>query len=205
MNTLGGLILIQTEMGYIMNFITKHLLETGHSVKKFRGALLEASPNFAPGSVAAVVYNFYRAIYDYYKDLMVNQFQLYSDVPKYFLNVTEIYVAYNNCNITFKYNSGNGFDLENLQVLNEEPFDSITEITYSFKLSPEIEHLLGLVKYNTNSSLFTKTRDFSVALGNGNFVTASFTPSWSNAGVSLKCLGIKLETDNRFGILKGGL
>lgn len=188
-----------------MNLLTQ-LLKTGKSVKMFRGALLEASRNFAPGSLADLVFKFYVELHKYYENLLVYQFQLYSDLPPYILGVTKIAVKVKNDVKVFTFSKGKGKNFACLQDLNDLPFDYVSEITYYFELSPELTNLITGTINNTNKSLFYKIKELSVAKGDGTYITGNFTPEWDEKGVTLTCAGVShgaVTADKMFNVVGG--
>ena len=161
------------------------LIKSGKSIKEFRGALLEASRNFVPGSAAMLIYNYYRAIRKYYSDLLIHEFQLYSDLPKTIFILTGVYAKTPERSYDFTFSAGKLTDLSSLQELNEVPYEDLSSVEMDFELTPELLYLVKEIQFDFNSELFTKDRNFSVGLGNGMYVTGSFKPQWNDKGLTI--------------------
>lgn len=168
------------------------------SVKEFRGELLEASKNFAPGSVSKMVYDFERAIRDYYSDLLIHEFQLYSDRPKYVLQLDFVRCYLKDGEKDFRFN-GNGRDLSVFKELNPIDAGDFSGVEFRFTLVPELKYLVKSVEFSFNNELFFKEREFSVARGDGEYYTGKFIPSWSQAGLKISCSGVSVGSAGLLG------
>ena len=191
-----------------MENLIEELIKSNNSVKEYREKLLEDSKNFTPGSAADVIFNFYKYLRKYYSDLLVYQFQLYSDRPKYVLTLESIKVTLPEDLVKFyTFNRGRGTDLSVLRELNDTLLTEVSELTFSFVLSPELLHLVKQTENNVNKELFTKVRELSVGKGDGTYITGNFTPEWNDDGLTLTTgtFLVSVEPDYKSFSLGGGI
>ena len=85
----------------------------------------------------------------------------------------------------YAFERGRGTDLSVLQDLNDTPLTEVSELTFSFVLSPDLLHLIKQTENNVNKELFTKVRELSVGKGDGTYITGNFTPEWNEDGLTL--------------------
>ena len=185
-----------------MTTLVEQLLTTDKSVKEFRGAVFEASRRFIPMSVADIVFRFYQEIQKYYADLLIHEFQLYSDRPKQLINLSGIFLYFkDDTTKAVIFDKGKGTDFSVLQKFNDYEIKDLDHFVLDFALSPELTNLKAQVDNTENSELFTKNREFSI--GNykgGGFMTSSFEINWSDVWednvFSVKSSEIKLDDEN---------
>lgn len=174
-----------------MNRLSETLLKTGKPVKLFRGLVFEDSHNFAPGSAGELVFKLYKAVHEYYMDLMTYQFQLYSDRPDYAFNLSSLEVFLpENLTRFYLFDKGRALDFSVLHDLSGYKAEDVSGIKFRFDLVPGLNNLDKMARFNVNHDLFSKARKFSVPAGDGSFYSASFAPAWDEAGLLLTSSGI---------------
>ena len=181
--------------------LVEQLLTTNKSVKEFRGVLFEASRSFVAMSVADIVFRFYQEIQKYYKDLLIYEFQLYSDIPKQLVNLSGLYIYFkDNTTRAVLFEKGKGTNLAVLQEFNDRELKDLDHFMLDFALSPELTNLRAQIKNTENSKLFEKTREFSISNYKGGFITSNFEITWSDCWDSnvftVKSSEITEDTEN---------
>lgn len=182
---------------------THDLIKSGESVKAFRETLLEASYSFTPGSAAELIYKFYLAGKKYYLDLLVHEFQMYSNGPKQQFNLFRIDTFLTDDRISkLEISPGNGDILDVLKNLNTVPANNIHEVIYSFRLNPPLKDLQQSIANDYYSELFTKEHQLTINQTNGKGYEGTFRPEWTDTGLILHLSGLKLDISKEVDLLK---
>lgn len=169
-----------------MNSLVRRLLEQGFSLDDLRNTLLkEAGHRFTPGSCASVVYGFYQAVQSYYAYYLGHEFQLYSDRPKQFFNIVDVFVKGEDFNFNHSFTAGNDNSLNCLSDLNEYKPEQLSTIRFDFVLAPNLKDLTASIENDRYKDLFKQSHTFYVPKGDGTFYEGVFEPKWSDGGLSV--------------------
>ena len=157
--------------------------------KSVREALTEASLTFKPGSLAEGVFKLFKTVRDYYSKLIINEFQLYSNVYHHCLKTGQIDLVVNAKDYSVP-------SIQSLTQFNEQPFTNLTAIQFEFILSPDLKSLPQHAAYNPNHELFGKTHTFACPVGDGSFYAGDFKPSWNQVGLVVKSNCLRIDRDS---------
>jgi len=170
---------------------------------EIRQIILEAQRTFAPGSLPSVVVEFDKAIREYYFDLAVHQFQLYSDRPTQMF--TPVY-----CHIGFTDGLGkeqsveikdiSKIDFSELRCLNHNSAYALESLTLQYAFTPEMQHLFQSVESDDAAKLFKKNRSFAVKSGSREYLEGSFVPLWSDTGLLIRSVSFTRDSGSATGI-----
>ena len=185
----------------------EQLIKSGKSIKQFRMELIEASHTFTSGSAGELIYKFYQAVKDYYGTLLINQFQLYSDRPRYNFNLTKCRVKLDPEEgfVDFEFSAGNGDFIQMLSVFNSVLPQDVTQVTFQFKLNPLIQDLNANVINNPNFELFKKNRTITVNKADGTAISGNCKPTWTNKGLTIQIDGFTHDTMTEPELIKTGV